>query len=100
MIINETEVLVYKDSRLAVPKVLRARAVQWYHHYLQHPGSLRLEETLATVMYWPGLRADVKRHTKSRKCCQLGKSDLHKYGEIPPKIPDQKPWQKSMRRFD
>ena len=51
VIIDETEVLVYKDSRLVVPKVLRARAVQWYHHYLQHTGSLRLEETLATVMY-------------------------------------------------
>ena len=42
VIIDETEVLVYEDSRLVIPKVLRARAVQWYHHYLQHPGSLRL----------------------------------------------------------
>ena len=50
MIIDETEVLVYKDSRLVVPKILRARAMQWHHHYLQHPGSLRLKETLATVM--------------------------------------------------
>ena len=51
VIIDETEVLVKHKSRLVIPKVLRVRALQWYHHYLQHPGISRLEETLGTVMY-------------------------------------------------
>jgi len=35
-----------KDERLVIPKKLQFRAVAWYHHYLQHPGHTRLEETL------------------------------------------------------
>ena len=74
--------------------MLQARALQWYHHYLQHPGVSRLEETLVTVMYWPGLRANVRRHVKSCKRCQKGKRRSRQYGQVPPKIADQVPWQK------
>jgi len=94
VIIDETEVLVKHKSRLVIPKVLRVRALQWYHHYLQHPGISRLEETLVTVMYWPGLRADVRRHVKSCDRCQKGKRRARQYGHVPPKIADQVPWQK------
>jgi hypothetical protein len=73
VIIDETEVLVKDHNRLVVPTALRARALQWYHHYLQHPGISRLEETIIAVMYWPVLRADVKRLVKSCKRCQKGK---------------------------
>ena len=94
VIIDETEVLVKDQSRLVIPKVLQARALQWYHHYLQHPGISRLEETLVAVMYWPGLRADVRRHVKSCDRCQKGKRRSRQYGQVPPKIADQVPWQK------
>ena len=94
VIIDETEILVIDQSRLVIPKVLQTRALQWYHHYLQHPGVSRLEETLVAVMYWPGLRADVRRHVKSCDRCQKGKRRSRKYGHVPPKIADQVPWQK------
>ena len=94
VIIDETEILVKDKSRLVIPKVLQARAVQWYHHYLQHPGISRLEETLVAVMYWSGLRADVRRHVKSCERCQKGKRRTRQYGHVPPKIADQIPWQK------
>jgi hypothetical protein len=94
VIIEETEVLVKDQKRLVVPTVLRARVLQWYHHYLQHPGISRLEETLSTVMYWPGLRADVKRLVKSCKRCQKGKRRARGYGKVPPKTSDQVPWRK------
>jgi hypothetical protein len=29
-----------------IPKPLQSYAVMWYHHYLQHPGHTRLEETM------------------------------------------------------
>ena len=94
VIIDETEVLVFEKSRLVIPSVLRSRALQWYHHYLQHPGTSRLEETLIAVMYWPGLRADVKRLVKSCERCQKGKRRKQQYGHVPPKLSDQKPWRK------
>jgi hypothetical protein len=34
------DTLVYcKDGKLVIPKTLQRHAVEWYHHYLQHPGS-------------------------------------------------------------
>jgi hypothetical protein len=40
-----------KDGQLVIPKPLQVRAVKWYHHYLQHPGHTRLEETMNAAMY-------------------------------------------------
>ena len=38
-VIDDTEVLVYDNYRLVIPGTdLQSQAVQWYHHYLQHPG--------------------------------------------------------------
>ncbi len=34
-----------KEDKLIIPASLQHRAVSWYHHYLQHPGHSRLEET-------------------------------------------------------
>ena len=53
-LVEETEVLT-ENSKLAIPKSLQKRAVMWYHHYLQHPGETRLEETLRATMTWTGL---------------------------------------------
>jgi len=44
-----------KDGKMVIPKVLQHRAVSWHHHYLQHPGHTRLEETLHAAMYWKGM---------------------------------------------
>ena len=43
-----------RDGKLVIPKDLQNRAVAWYHHYLQHPGATRLEETLRSAMYRKG----------------------------------------------
>ena len=51
-VIDSTEVIVYKDTRLVVPMSLQAKVVQWYHHYLIHPGHTRIEETIAATLYW------------------------------------------------
>ena len=58
-VIDETNVVAYKDTRLVIPKTLQSKVVQWYHHYLFHPGQTRLEETIATIMYWRSLRSNV-----------------------------------------
>jgi hypothetical protein len=47
--------LVENESCLVMPKPLQRRATIWYHHYLQHPGHTRLEETMKAAIYWIGM---------------------------------------------
>ena len=51
-VIDDVDVLVYKNSRLVVPAALTEKVVMLYHHYLQHPGHTRLELTIAATLYW------------------------------------------------
>ena len=50
-VIDDVDILVYDNKRMCIPVSLTDRVVQWYHHYIQHPGHTRLEETLKAVMY-------------------------------------------------
>jgi hypothetical protein len=52
----ENTTCVCKDGWMVIPKPLQVHAVKWYHHYLQHPGHTRFEETktMNAVMYWKG----------------------------------------------
>ncbi len=59
------------DGKLVIPKTLQNKAVAWYHHYLQHPGHTRLEETLKAAMYWPSMRNTVRKYVKTCKSCQV-----------------------------
>ena len=66
--------------------------VKWYHHYLQHPGETRLEETLKATMYWPGMLPTIRRFVKTCERCQKGKRRKRKYSELPPKLAVAVPW--------
>jgi len=48
-LVENTEVLC-KDEKMVIPAARQHGAVSWYHHYLQHPGHTRLEDTLCTTM--------------------------------------------------
>ncbi len=37
-VVDETDIIIYKDKRLVIPDSMRHQVVQWYHHYLMHPG--------------------------------------------------------------
>jgi len=88
----DNEKVLCRDGKLVIPKPLQHRAVAWYHHYLQHPGSTRLEETLRSALYWKGLRRSVRAHVKKCHKCQVNKRRKHKYGKLPTKIVVTKPW--------
>ena len=91
--IEDTTVLVYRKVRLVIPTSdMQNRVIQWYHHYLQHPGTTRLEETIGAVMYWKGMRQQIQRHTKVCPRCQISKRHKKKYGHLPPKIATIAPW--------
>ena len=47
-LVENIEVLCYK-GKMVIPKCLQHHAVAWYH-YLQHPGTKHLEETLRLLM--------------------------------------------------
>lgn len=53
-LVKNTTILC-KDSKLVIFKDLQDRAVAWYHHYLQHPSLMCLEETFCSGMYWKGM---------------------------------------------
>eukprot|EP00804_Cyclotella_cryptica_P024252 CCRYP_012531-RA/>CCRYP_012531-RA protein AED:0.27 eAED:0.36 QI:0/0/0/1/0/0/2/0/417 len=82
-----------KDGKLVIPQELQQRAVQWYHHYLQHPGTTRLEETLCAVMYLKGLRHSVSTFVKNCHKCQVNKRRQHTYGKLPTKLVVSNPWE-------
>ena len=65
----------------------------WYHHYLQHPGHTRLEETMKSAIYWKGMRNTVRSITKSCKSCHVNKKRTRKYGHLPSKIVISTPWE-------
>ena len=78
---------------MVIPKSLQHRAVTWCHHYLQHPGSKRLEETLRLSMYWKGLKKAVQSHVKKCHSCQVNKRKQQKYGKLPTKLAITTPWE-------
>eukprot|EP00804_Cyclotella_cryptica_P023410 CCRYP_000514-RA/>CCRYP_000514-RA protein AED:0.67 eAED:0.21 QI:0/0/0/1/1/1/2/0/241 len=75
-----------KDGKMVIPKSLQHCAVAWFHHYLQHPGTKRLEETLHLSMYWKGLRTTVLSHVKKCHSCQVNKRRQLKYRKLPTKL--------------
>jgi hypothetical protein len=82
----ENTYVLCKDGWLVIPKRLQYRAIAWYHHYLQHPGHTRLEETLKQAMYWTNMRTAVRQFVRQCKSCQINKHTKHKNGKLPPKL--------------
>ena len=68
---------------MIIPKPLQRRAVLWYHHYLQHPGHTRIDETKQST---------IRLITKSCRSCQVNQKRHLKYGHLPSKIVITIPW--------
>ncbi len=90
-IIDDTYV-VCKDGKMIIPKPLQRCTVLRYHHHLQHPGHMRLEETMNATMYWKAMRTIIRSLTKSCKTCQTNKKWKLKYGHLPSKTIITVPW--------
>jgi hypothetical protein len=91
--IIENESCICNKEWLVIPKPLQWCAVMWYHHYLQHPGHTRLEETMKAAIYWKEMRNTILSITKSCKTCQVNKKRTKKYGHLPSKIVISTPWE-------
>ena len=84
--------VLYKD-KIVVPDKLKKRVLNWYHDFLLHPGVTRTEETIRQHLYWKGMRADVEHNVKTCKTCQKYKKQKKKYGLLPAKEAEAKPWE-------
>ncbi len=65
----ENTYVVCKEGKMIILKPLHWYAVLWFHHYLQHPGHTRLEETMNARMYRKGVRTSNQSMIKSCKSC-------------------------------
>jgi hypothetical protein len=89
----ENTTCVCKDGWIVIPKPLQVCAVNWYHHYLQHPGHTCLNEMMNAVMYWKGKCTTIQSITKSYRSCQTNKRWKLKSGHLPPKTIISNPWE-------
>ena len=90
-IVEDTK-LTTMNGKIYIPKNLQLQTVAWYHKYLSHPGQVHTEQTLRQHFTWPGLRTDVEKFCKTCKKCQLTKKRQQKYGKLPVKDTEAKPW--------
>jgi hypothetical protein len=91
--IIEGQKCICNKGRLVISKPLQRQATMWYHHYLQHRGHTRLEETMDAVIYWKGMQTTIQSITKSCKACQVNKGRTLKYGHLLSKIVISTPWE-------
>jgi hypothetical protein len=74
----ENTTCVCKDGQLVILNPLQVHAIKWYHHYLQHPGHTRLEETMNAPIYWKGMHTTIRSLKKSCSSCQVNKRGSQK----------------------
>ena len=85
--------LIHYCKRIYVPKTLRKRTLEWYHHYLCHPGGDRLAATLAQVCTWRGIVSQARTYCRRCSACQKYKKRSTKYGHLPSKeVESLDPW--------
>jgi hypothetical protein len=84
--------LIHFEGKIFVPKPLRDRIIAWYHNYLVHPGKTRMEATIRQIFTWPGLKPQVEEWCRTCHRCQVFKKQRKKYGHLPAKKAETKPW--------
>ena len=86
--------LVLRHDKIVIPSTLKRKVLEWYHTYLLHPGLNRTEETIRQHLWWKSLREDVQAHIKICDKCQRFKKQKKKYGHLPAKKAEDKPWER------
>jgi hypothetical protein len=86
--------LVTKDSKIVLPLALQRKAVQYYHCTLCHPGEQRTELTMNQHYTWKGMRNTVVDVCQKCPTCQFNKPKNIHFGHLPPKKPEEGPWER------
>ena len=79
--------------RICIPANSLSEIIEWYHEALGHVGERRLQDTIATHLCHPNLRAEVikilRKCNDCDQCKLLGKG----YGHLPPRNTKLQPWE-------
>jgi transposase InsO family protein len=90
---NSFNIICYK-TKIVIPESLQDRVIDWYHHFLGHPGINRTEETIGQHLWWPKMRDHITQSVRICQVCQRSKRRFKKYGELPEKEAEATPWDK------
>ena len=85
------QLLCFND-KIAIPKTLEDKVVEWYHSTLCHPGRDRTEQTIRQHFWWPKLSEQVRSKCARCHICQQNKRSGTKYGILPEKEAECIPW--------
>ena len=86
--------LITKDNKIVLPRSLQAKAIQWYHEILLHPGETRTELTIGQHFTWVGMQKAIQQACKRCATCQLTKPKTRQVGHLPPKQAETIPWER------
>lgn len=89
---RDRELQIHYNQRIYVPQQLQERILEWYHHYLVHPGQAHMEATIYQNSTWPSLTSQVRQFCKTWHCCQMSNKQHKKYGHLPPKVAEMQQW--------
>ena len=62
--------IICKNIKVIVPKIIQKYIVDWYHTYLLHLGPKRTEATISQHYYPPKLRDEIRTHINVCSICQ------------------------------
>ena len=89
---SKFDLLCYKN-RICIPISLQKRVITWYHGILCHPGIIRTEETIKQHFYWRNMRDQITKDVSLCGVCQSTKKQTKRYGLMPEKEAEFKPWE-------
>ncbi|KAE9275407.1 hypothetical protein PF008_g29360 [Phytophthora fragariae] len=94
--IGSTKVLVSKaNGRILLPPALINKVLHTYHEWLVHPGELTMLESVKAALTWPGMTESVRQWVRNCEQCARSKSRAGKFGKLPTKTVEVRPWRKS-----
>ena len=77
------QLLIFYNDKIAIPKSLCLRLLNWYHEMLLHPGADRMFKSIEQHFIWPNLHSEVAALVRECTTCQLFKGQRKKYGHVP-----------------
>ena len=84
--------IICKNNKIAAPNILWKYVVNWYHTYLLHLGTERIEATISQHYYQHWWIDNIRTHIKFYKSCHKNKKQNLKYVELPTKEAEAIPW--------
>ena len=67
--VDSVPIIYTEEGKIVIPPSLQDRVVDWYHHFLLHPGASKMESTIRQKLWCKGMSQDIKDHVKECITC-------------------------------